>query len=64
MANEDAEWVDDVRRWYYGGNAPAGDRDLDNAEMRDPAEAVMGYEAAHPTLQSRHWCDAAASAEH
>jgi len=51
MAN-DADWVADVRRWYFSSQqaavmAPADD---DSAEI--------GYEAAHPALQSHHWPDA------
>lgn len=49
MSN-DADWVEDVRRWYYGGNPPA-------AEL-EGAPAELGYEAAHPCLQARHWPDA------
>ena len=55
MANDD--WVEDVRRWYYGGNAPAADVQSDaQANANDPAE--LGYEAAHPALQAHHWPDA------
>lgn len=54
MASND-EWVEDVRRWYFGGNAPAADRDAD-AQSGDSGE--LGYEAAHPALQARHWPDA------
>lgn len=54
MAN-DADWVEDVRRWYYGGNPPAAEGDADPGG----ASAVdLGYEAAHPALQARHWPDA------
>jgi hypothetical protein len=46
------DWLDDVRRWYYGGNAPAGEISADesNSAMND-----IGYETAHPALQARHW---------
>ena len=54
MAN-DEEWVEDIRRWYYGGNPPAGD----NASEAGAAPSELGYEAAHPALQARHWPDAA-----
>ena len=55
MAND--EWVEDVRRWYYGGTQPAADRDAElSAQGGDTA--ALGYEAAHPALQARHWPDA------
>ncbi len=52
----DADWVADVRRWYLAGLqakvAPTG--------QTNEAEAPeLGYEAAHPPLQARHWPDAA-----
>lgn len=57
MAN-DSDWVADVRRWVLAGQrdraAPAG-----AAEAADDLE--IGYEAAHPALQSRHWLDAPGS---
>lgn len=53
MASE-TEWLDDVRRWYFGGTPPETDRD-----EADPALAPdVGYEAAHPSLVARHWPDA------
>ena len=57
MAN-DADWVEDVRRWYFGGNAPAADAELASQApvVGDPVE--VGYETAHPALQARHWPDA------
>jgi len=42
MANDD--WVNDVRRWYFGGTPPAADREAD--DLDDPA--AIGYEAAYP----------------
>jgi hypothetical protein len=56
MASND-EWVEDVRRWYFGGTAPAADRD---AEGSPGSHDEMGYEAAQPALQARHWPDAPA----
>lgn len=53
MTNDD--WVEDVRRWYYGGNPPAAEADL---EPGAPASSELGYEAAHPSLQARNWPDA------
>ena len=51
------EWVADVRRWYFAGalSRPVAPQ----AEVADGAEAVeLGYEAADPALQARHWPDA------
>lgn len=42
----DDAWVDEVRRWYYGGEAPATDRD----DLAGDASLDIGYEAAHPAL--------------
>jgi hypothetical protein len=53
MTNDD--WVEDVRRWYYGGNPPAAEAD---PEPGTPAPTELGYETAHPSLQARHWPDA------
>ncbi len=52
----DADWVADVRRWYLAG--------LQNpTPVTNNVEAPeLGYEAAHPPLQSRHWPDAALGA--
>ena len=53
MAN-DAEWVADVRRWYFSSQLPES-----TAKDQDASESLdLGYEAAHPALQSRHWPDA------
>lgn len=55
MAN-DVDWVADVRRWYFSG---------ERAPVAAPAEdhsPEIGYEAAHPALQARHWPDAPSSA--
>ncbi len=48
------DWLEDVRRWYYGGNPPAAEAEADGTAP--PAD--LGYEAAHPALQARHWPDA------
>ncbi|HEX7439077.1 MAG TPA: hypothetical protein VF319_03190 [Caldimonas sp.] len=55
----DADWVEDVRRWYFSGRgegaknpAPAGP----DGDERD----ALGYEAADPALQARNWPDAPA----
>lgn len=53
MANDD--WVEDVRRWYFGGNPPATEPEGD---VSASSTAELGYETAHPSLQARHWPDA------
>jgi hypothetical protein len=54
MAN-DADWVADVRRWYFSSQRA----ETALAAAGDDGESVeLGYEAAHPALQSRHWPDA------
>lgn len=54
----DADWVEDVRRWYFSGakgsTPPAGAA----TEESDAETVALGYEAAHPALQARHWPDA------
>ncbi len=54
MAN-DAQWVDDVRRWYFGGHPPAGELAADGSDGGD--ELAIGYEAANPVLQGCLWPD-------
>ena len=54
MAN-DAQWVDDVRRWYFGGHPPAGELAADGSDASD--ELAIGYEAANPALQGCLWPD-------
>jgi hypothetical protein len=52
MAN-DADWVADVRRWYFSTaqKPPVG-------AVRDESELdSLGYEAAHPALEARHWAE-------
>ncbi len=50
----DVEWVEDVKRWYLSGAASVQAEAID-----DGGESVaLGYEAAHPALQARHWPDA------
>ena len=51
MAN-DADWVADVKRWYFSTQ-----RVVPKMPVDDDAHEI-GYEAAHPALQSRHWPDA------
>ena len=54
MAMNDADWVEDVKRWYLAGTEPARTAEAARANPRAP----IGYEAAHPALQARHWPDA------
>jgi hypothetical protein len=49
------DWLEDVRRWYYGGNAPASDITADESTS---GLGDIGYETAQPALQARHWLDA------
>ena len=46
MAN-DTEWVQDIRRWYFGGHPPEGEAGSDGRD-----ELAVGYEAANPHLQT------------
>lgn len=50
----DVDWVEDVKRWYLSGAQSAQAAAIDNGE--DPV--ALGYEAADPALQARHWPDA------
>lgn len=57
---DDTDWVEDVKRWYRAGVQSAL---LAEGSTGDTAESVaIGYEAAHPALQARHWPDASAHA--
>jgi hypothetical protein len=55
----DADWVDDVRRWCLAGDGVEGGYATRPAadSVGDGSDAI-GYEAAVPALQSRHWPDA------
>ncbi len=55
----DADWVEDVKRWYLAGAPKA--RSADAAV--EPESAFIGYEAAHPALQARNWPEAPAFSE-
>ena len=55
----DADWVEDVKRWYLAGAESA--RPADSGS--DSESAFLGYEAANPALQARHWPDATLFAE-
>jgi len=50
MANDD-EWLDEVRRWYYGGNPPAADHEPDT-NPGSKEQHPIGYEAADTRLLS------------
>jgi hypothetical protein len=51
----DADWVEDVKRWYLAGAESAGSAEASSGESES---AFLGYEAAHPALQARNWPDA------
>ncbi len=53
----DAEWVQDVRRWVAGAATAVPVRDA--GETTDLM--ALGYEAAYPAIEVRHWPDAAAT---
>ena len=60
----ESDWVADVRRWCLtGAQAKAAGQAPNSAgapgDSGDEAyNGALGYEAAHPALQSRHWPDA------
>ncbi|MEO5845937.1 MAG: hypothetical protein ABIQ33_13980 [Caldimonas sp.] len=54
MAN-DEQWVEDVKRWYLAGTRSCASAVLDPVASD---EIALGYEAADPALQARHWPDA------
>ena len=55
----DADWLEDVRRWALGEGSPAVNPGVDAAATAEPGLGdELGYEAAHPALQARHWPDA------
>jgi hypothetical protein len=54
----DADWLEDVRRWARG-EPQAHAAPADSSEsMPQGVQDDLGYEAAHPALQARHWPDA------
>ena len=58
----DADWVEDVRRWCLAGSPAA--RSKSPAIPVEPETTdftALGYEAAHPALQARNWPDAPVS---
>ncbi len=52
----DADWVEDVKRWYLAGARPSA---AASASGGDTGYDI-GYEAAHPALLAHHWPDAPA----
>ena len=50
MAN-DADWVADVRRWYFS----TAQKPPASVSANDIEADAVGYEAAHPSLEARHW---------
>lgn len=56
----DADWVEDVKRWYYAGkrNADANTLPASGAVAASDDADALGYEAAQPALQARNWPDA------
>jgi hypothetical protein len=54
MAN-DEEWVEDVKRWYLASTR-SGEALVADVDGSD--DVALGYEAADPALQARHWPDA------
>jgi hypothetical protein len=58
----DAEWVEDVRRWYFAGQRSGASTEAETGIDKLDAD-VLGYEAADPSLQSRNWPDAPSSTE-
>lgn len=54
----DADWVEDVRRWYFSGAQNATPPVSAVDDEGDSASMELGYEAAHPALQARNWPDA------
>ena len=55
----DTDWVEDVRRWYLKGAASTAASGADPGVTDYGLE--LGYEAAQPALQARHWPDAIAA---
>jgi hypothetical protein len=58
----DADWVEDVRRWYLAGRQGAASAAASLSAKPIDEDEPLGYEAAHPALQARHWPDAPGAA--
>lgn len=56
----DANWVEDVKRWYLSSAAAPVCAAVGDAPLAAGNYGIdLGYEAAHPALQARNWPDAA-----
>lgn len=56
----DANWVEDVKRWYLSSAAASVSAAVGDAPLAAGDYGIdLGYEAAHPALQARNWPDAA-----
>ena len=57
----DTEWVDEVRRWVLAGQPRAAAQGASESAARSGADETdaIGYEAAHPALQSLTFPDTA-----
>ena len=56
----DANWVEDVKRWYFSSTAASVSAIGSTAPLSTGDYGMdLGYEAAHPALQARNWPDAA-----
>ena len=55
MSNDD-DWVNDVRRWYFGGHPPEGEFTADDIAAQD--EHALGFDAASPVFHGSRWPDA------
>jgi hypothetical protein len=59
IMEHESDWVADVRRWCLTGTqARAAAQQAPNESGHEADNAALGYEAAHPALQSCHWPDA------
>lgn len=55
----DADWVEDVRRWYFSArHAMSVEAGATSTGAPPDGEDALGYEAADPVLQAPHWPDA------
>lgn len=54
----DSNWVEEVRRWCSAGKQPAMQHAASAVREGHDDSIDLGYEAANPALQSRHWPDA------
>ena len=61
IMTNDADWVEDVKRWYLSSTGSAARSSaLSTASGTSDYGVDLGYEAAHPALQARNWPDGAA----